>query len=167
MVTHIFYFHPENWGRFPCWLIFFQMGWFNHQPEKRLPAKLHCLQLRCWGWFWLRVPTAWLHPFVRLRGWRHPQVPSAFAALWVPWVLRHLEEDTGTLGLQPEGFAIYIRFKKWRYYWFSSQLVDLTQRMYMYEYMLYLDLPFLCQIWCQKSQKKRHQKVVIHLDLKV
>ena len=26
-----FYFHPETWGRFPIWLIFFQMGWFNHQ----------------------------------------------------------------------------------------------------------------------------------------
>ena len=23
--------HPENWGRFLIWLIFFQMGW-NHQP---------------------------------------------------------------------------------------------------------------------------------------
>ena len=25
-----FCFHPENWGRFPFWLIFFQRGW-NHQ----------------------------------------------------------------------------------------------------------------------------------------
>ena len=24
--------HPENWGKFPIWLIFFQMGW-NHQLE--------------------------------------------------------------------------------------------------------------------------------------
>ena len=24
------YFHPENWGRFPIWLLFCQMGW-NHQ----------------------------------------------------------------------------------------------------------------------------------------
>ena len=23
MVSNIFYFHPENWGRFPIWLIFF------------------------------------------------------------------------------------------------------------------------------------------------
>ena len=30
--SNIFYFHPEIWGRFPFWLIFFQMGW-NHQPE--------------------------------------------------------------------------------------------------------------------------------------
>ena len=29
--SNIFYFHPELWGRFPFWLIFFQMGW-NHQP---------------------------------------------------------------------------------------------------------------------------------------
>ena len=27
------YFHPENWGRFPCWLIFFQRGW-NNQLER-------------------------------------------------------------------------------------------------------------------------------------
>ena len=31
-VSNIFYVHPENWGRFPIWLIFFQMGW-NHQLE--------------------------------------------------------------------------------------------------------------------------------------
>ena len=27
-----FYVHPENWGRFSIWLIFFRMGW-NHQLE--------------------------------------------------------------------------------------------------------------------------------------
>ena len=26
----VFSFHPENWGRFPIWLLFCQMGW-NHQ----------------------------------------------------------------------------------------------------------------------------------------
>ena len=28
--------HPEIWGRCPIWLIFFQMGWFNHQPVNLL-----------------------------------------------------------------------------------------------------------------------------------
>ena len=28
-----FWFSPLLWGRFPIWLIFFQMSW-NHQPEK-------------------------------------------------------------------------------------------------------------------------------------
>ena len=27
----LFISHPENWGRFPLWLFFFQRGWFNHQ----------------------------------------------------------------------------------------------------------------------------------------
>ena len=29
-------FHPEHWGRFPFWLIFFQRGWFNHQLDEFL-----------------------------------------------------------------------------------------------------------------------------------
>ena len=30
---HIFfYIHPENWGRFPIWLLSFKLGW-NHQPQ--------------------------------------------------------------------------------------------------------------------------------------
>ena len=31
--SNIFYFHPENWGRFPFWLVLFKWGWFNHQPS--------------------------------------------------------------------------------------------------------------------------------------
>ena len=33
VVSFCCYFHPENWGRFPFWLIFFQRGW-NHQLER-------------------------------------------------------------------------------------------------------------------------------------
>ena len=43
MVSNMFYFHPENWGRF-------QMGWFNHQlePQKKtteVPSLERSLQL--------------------------------------------------------------------------------------------------------------------------
>ena len=31
---YFFAFTP-TWGRFPCWLIIFRMGWFNHQPDKK------------------------------------------------------------------------------------------------------------------------------------
>ena len=34
MVSNIFYFHPENWWRFPFWRVFFLDGWFSHQIEK-------------------------------------------------------------------------------------------------------------------------------------
>ena len=30
--SNIFHFHPDPWGNDPIWLIFFQKGWFNHQP---------------------------------------------------------------------------------------------------------------------------------------
>ena len=36
VVSNMFYFHPEPWRRFPFWLIFLQMGWFNHQLEKNV-----------------------------------------------------------------------------------------------------------------------------------
>ena len=26
-VSNTFYLHPEPWGRFPCWRMFFQLGW--------------------------------------------------------------------------------------------------------------------------------------------
>ena len=29
--SKIFYVHPDPWGNDPTWLIWFQMGWFNHQ----------------------------------------------------------------------------------------------------------------------------------------
>ena len=31
--SNMFYFHTENWGRFPILTHIFQMGWFNHQLE--------------------------------------------------------------------------------------------------------------------------------------
>ena len=32
--SNIFYFHPENWGRWTHFDVhIFQMGWFNHQLE--------------------------------------------------------------------------------------------------------------------------------------
>ena len=31
-LKYVFFFHPENWGRCPIWLIFFNRGWSNHQP---------------------------------------------------------------------------------------------------------------------------------------
>ena len=34
----LFYFHLELWGRYPIWLIFLQMGWFNHQPVSESPV---------------------------------------------------------------------------------------------------------------------------------
>ena len=43
MVSNIFYVHPYL-GRFPFWLIFFKMGWFNHQLENlywRLRFRTH------------------------------------------------------------------------------------------------------------------------------
>jgi len=34
VVSKIFYFHPENWGKGSNFdEHIFQMGWFNHQPE--------------------------------------------------------------------------------------------------------------------------------------
>ena len=32
VVSKIFYFHPENWGRFPFWLIFFRWAETTNQP---------------------------------------------------------------------------------------------------------------------------------------
>ena len=45
VVSNIFYFHPENWGR---WTHFdehiFQMGWFNHQPVEKCHFSSHLCQ---------------------------------------------------------------------------------------------------------------------------
>ena len=38
-----FYFHPENWGNDPIWLILVQMGWFNHQRDKWFFGNPHLL----------------------------------------------------------------------------------------------------------------------------
>ena len=32
VVSNIFYFYPEPWGRFPFWQAYFSDGWFNYQP---------------------------------------------------------------------------------------------------------------------------------------
>ena len=36
VVSHMFHFHPEYWGRFPIWLAhIFQVGWWKtHQPAR-------------------------------------------------------------------------------------------------------------------------------------
>ena len=53
--SNIFYFHPENWGRFPIWLIFFRRGW-NHQLDHIWQdKKTTVIYLRdiMWKWFWI------------------------------------------------------------------------------------------------------------------
>ena len=40
MVSNIFYVHPENWGRFPIWLIFFR--WVGSTTNQKTID-------RCWG----------------------------------------------------------------------------------------------------------------------
>ena len=35
----VFIFTPKPWGNDPIWLIFFKMGWFNHQLEKFFCSK--------------------------------------------------------------------------------------------------------------------------------
>ena len=43
--SNIFYFHPDPWGNDPIWLIFFKMGWFNHQPEDHFEPWLYRIRL--------------------------------------------------------------------------------------------------------------------------
>ena len=40
------------WGIFPFWLIFFQMGWFNHQPDDVWQRSLIIIDFDFEGWRW-------------------------------------------------------------------------------------------------------------------
>ena len=41
MVWRIFYIHPKNWGRFPCWLIFFRWVETTNRYEKHGNIQTH------------------------------------------------------------------------------------------------------------------------------
>ena len=40
-----FYFHPENWGRFPIWRAYSSDGWLNHQPTCQFPVSWALMQV--------------------------------------------------------------------------------------------------------------------------
>ena len=89
VVSHMFYFHPENWERFPFLTYIFQLGWFNHQPVNH--------------WFPQFVGIGWGHGSISLKccnlwfsGWwfdansfdSHPYLGKWFnlASIFLRWV---------------------------------------------------------------------------------
>ena len=52
MVSNIFYFHPDPWGRLSTLINIFQMGWFNHQLVLEFSQKFWNTLIFCWGAFW-------------------------------------------------------------------------------------------------------------------
>jgi len=57
VVSNMFYFHPENWGKeIPILTsIFFQLGWFNHQLERK--GRPQIANLKTYSTLALSTPT--------------------------------------------------------------------------------------------------------------
>ena len=156
-----FLFSPRKLGKIPMLTNIFSDGLVQPPTRKKTASQAPLLAAPLLRLVLTSGANSLAPPFRPPPGLAPPPSPVSICSPMSPLSPKTPGGGYRYLGFATRGFCeiyIYIRFKKWRYYWFSSQLVDLTQRMYMYEYMLYLDLPFLCQIWCQKSQKKTTPK---------
>ncbi len=103
MVSNMFYFHPEYWGRWTHFdELFFQMGWFNHQPGPTyrsyftpfitgdfFTAILQDTRVFFVGWWTPAFWRLWMSFIRRALNERWTLGPSCWLSQWLTFKLKH------------------------------------------------------------------------------